>query len=230
MAKDTKTSAKSSGDSRLSARKDKASGADPVASSGDETAADKSAADEEAAGAAADKSAAAEAAAAEAAAAEAAAADKAAADKAAEAAAADKAAAEAAADKAAADKAAADKAAAEAAEIAEPPATAAAAAGPEPATLLRPELIDRSIAPSTPAPPPGVAPAGDARSLRRTRDGTAEFCLIYRLRSLLIRRQGVVGTMGEWTITDYPSLGSASHAYAQECSDLTGDGFIDIRG
>jgi hypothetical protein len=226
MAKDTKTSAKSSGDSRLSARKDKASGADPVASSGDETAADKSAADEEAAGAAADKSAAAEAAAAAAAAAEAAAAEAAAADKAAAAAAADKAAA----DKAAADKAAADKAAAEAAEIAEPPATAAAAAGPEPATLLRPELIDRSIAPSTPAPPPGVAPAGDARSLRRTRDGTAEFCLIYRLRSLLIRRQGVVGTMGEWTITDYPSLGSASHAYAQECSDLTGDGFIDIRG
>jgi hypothetical protein len=220
MAKDTKTSAKSSGDSRPSARTDKASGADPVASSGDEAAAD-----EEAASVAADKSAAA---AAEAAAADKAAADKAAADKAA----ADKAAADkAAADKATADKAAADKAAAAASDGATPPATeAAAATSAEPAALLGPERIDRSVAPSTPAPPPGVAPAGDARSLRRTRGGIEEFCLIYRLRSLLIRRQGVVGTLGEWTITDYPSLGSASHAYAQECSDLTGDGFIDIRG
>ena len=96
---------------------------------------------------------------------------------------------------------------------------------PEPIELLPPRAIDTSVAPLTPAPAPGRAPRGDARSLRRGE----EFCVIYRLKSHLIRRQGKVGTIGEWSITEYPNQASAAHAYAQECSELTDDGFVDIR-
>lgn len=96
--------------------------------------------------------------------------------------------------------------------------------------LLPPDGIDLSVSPESPAPAPGIAPAGDARSLRRASGGAEEFCLIYRHRSYLIRRQGKVGTVGEWSITEYPSIGAAAHAYAQECSELTGEGFSDLRG
>ena len=113
----------------------------------------------------------------------------------------------------------------------EPEPAPPAASGDEAAVdLLPPDANDRSVSPQSPAPAPGVAPAGDARSLRRHRDGVEEFCLIYRRDSFLIRRQGKVGTAGQWTVTEYPSIGSAAHAYAQECSELTGDGFADLRG
>lgn len=115
-------------------------------------------------------------------------------------------------------------------EPAAPSAAPRAAGDEQEVELLDPDAIDRSVSPASPAPAPGIAPAGDARSLRRQRDGVEEFCLIYRRDSFLIRRQGKVGTAGQWSVTEYPSIGAAAHAYAQECSELTGEGFADLRG
>jgi hypothetical protein len=96
---------------------------------------------------------------------------------------------------------------------------------PERWRMLPPQAIDTDVAPTTPAPAPGKAPRGDARSMRRD----DEFCMIYRHKSHLIRRQGKVGTAGEWTVTEYPNMGAAAHAYAQECSELSEEGFVDVR-
>ena len=94
--------------------------------------------------------------------------------------------------------------------------------------LLKPREI-QPWDPATPAAPPRRAPAGDSRSFRRFDDGAEEFVLIYRISTFLIRRAGRVGVMGTWTVTEYPHIGSAAHAYAQQCSDLTHAGFRDLR-
>ncbi len=83
--------------------------------------------------------------------------------------------------------------------------------------------------PDSETPPPGIAPPGDSRSLRREREGVEEFVLIYRNDANIIRRQGVVGKEGRWNCVQYPTLGAAAHAYAQECSELTGQGYRDLR-
>jgi hypothetical protein len=94
--------------------------------------------------------------------------------------------------------------------------------------LLKPREIERWD-PSTPAAPPTKAPPGDSRSFRRRGENGEEFVLIYRSASFLIRRAGRVGVMGTWTVTEYPNIGSAAHAYAQQCSDLVHAGFRDLR-
>jgi hypothetical protein len=103
---------------------------------------------------------------------------------------------------------------------------------PDPAAefevLLKPRDIERWD-PATPAPAPIKAPPGDSRSFRRRGENGEEFVLIYRSGSFLIRRAGRVGVMGAWTVTEYPNIGSAAHAYAQQCSDLVHAGFRDLR-
>lgn len=105
----------------------------------------------------------------------------------------------------------------------------AAPAGEEAAlaVLLPPDAIE-AWDPNSPAPPPGKTPPGDSRSLRRIRDGAEEFVLIYRSGSHLITRAGKVGTMGTWTVVEYPHIGSAANAYAHKCSALTYDGYRDL--
>jgi hypothetical protein len=78
------------------------------------------------------------------------------------------------------------------------------------------------------AAPPGLVPAGDSRSLRRTGD-TAEFALVYRIQTYVITRVGVVGTRGEWRVVEYPTSASASHSYAKQCSHFVSEGFSDYR-
>jgi hypothetical protein len=123
-------------------------------------------------------------------------------------------------------------AAREAVEEADVPAAAGAQGGVEAesefAELLPPHRIE-SGNPDAPAPPPGKAPPGDSRSFRRYRDDIAEFVLIYRNSSFLITRAGQVGRHGTWSIVEYPTLGTAAHAYAQECSRLTAEGYRDLR-
>ena len=84
--------------------------------------------------------------------------------------------------------------------------------------------------PETSADPPGIAPPGDSRSLRRIHGNVEEFVLIYRDEVNVITRQGVVGKEGKWKCVQYPTLGAAAHAYAQECSHLTGQGYADLSG
>ncbi len=109
------------------------------------------------------------------------------------------------------------------------PAPAPAPAGdsgePEFAEMPRHNQIDTARAPESPASPPGIAPPGDSRSLRRGND----FVLIYRDASYLITRAGTVGTEGRWEVVEYPSQGAAAHAYAMKCSELSGEGFRDLR-
>jgi hypothetical protein len=80
--------------------------------------------------------------------------------------------------------------------------------------------------PTDAAPPPGLVPPGDSRSLRR---GT-EFALIYRQGTFVISRFGVVGQRGQWRVVEYPTSSAASHSYAKECSRFVADGFSDYRG
>jgi hypothetical protein len=75
------------------------------------------------------------------------------------------------------------------------------------------------------APPPGLVPPGDSRSMRRGTD----FALIYRLGNAVISRFGIVGTRGQWRVVEYPTVASASHAYAKECSRFVSEGFSDYR-
>ena len=116
-----------------------------------------------------------------------------------------------------------------------PPAPAEQPSAPAPmvpasefAELLPPQLVGQSD-PQSPAPPPGKAPPGDSRSFRRIHDGVEEFVLIYRYESFLITRAGHVGMEGTWKVVEYPHIGSAAHAYAQQCSELTGAGYRDLR-
>jgi hypothetical protein len=82
--------------------------------------------------------------------------------------------------------------------------------------------------PADPAAPPGHVPSGDSRSLRRRADAH-EFALIYRVKTFVITRFGIVGTRGQWRVVEYPTSGAASHAYAKECSRFVSDGFSDYR-
>lgn len=94
--------------------------------------------------------------------------------------------------------------------------------------LLAPDEIVRGD-PDAPAPPPGRAPRGDCRSLRRSSDGVpALFALIYRHGTALISRKGPVGCAGEWTIVDYPTTWAAASAYAREAGWLIAAGYVDV--
>jgi hypothetical protein len=72
-------------------------------------------------------------------------------------------------------------------------------------------------------------PRGDSRSFRRQAGGVEDFILIYRFQTFVISRTGVVGKRGRWKVVEYPTMGAASHAYAQECSKLQSQGFVDFR-
>jgi hypothetical protein len=39
----------------------------------------------------------------------------------------------------------------------------------------------------------------------------------------------VIGTRGQWRVVEYPTVASASHAYAKECSRFVSEGFSDYR-
>ncbi|HTJ45214.1 MAG TPA: hypothetical protein VL463_24075 [Kofleriaceae bacterium] len=84
--------------------------------------------------------------------------------------------------------------------------------------------------PEMSAPPPGIVPRGDSRSFRRREGAVEDFVLIYRFQTFVISRSGVVGKRGRWKVVEYPTMGHASHAYAQECSRLTTQGYNDFRG
>ena len=107
------------------------------------------------------------------------------------------------------------------------PARIDAGAVEEPTRMPGPRDIP-SGSPDDPAPPPGRVPSGDSRSLRK-RSESYEFALIYRLSTFVITRFGVVGTRGQWRVVEYPTSGSASHAYAKECSRYMSEGFSDYR-
>jgi hypothetical protein len=79
--------------------------------------------------------------------------------------------------------------------------------------------------PEDAAPPPGMVPRGDSRSLRRGK----QFALIYRVATYVISRCGTVGTRGQWRVVEYPTSAAAGHAYAQECSRFVSEGFSDYR-
>jgi hypothetical protein len=112
----------------------------------------------------------------------------------------------------------------------------AAEAKPVPATadgdeeaveaLIDPEELPTD-APDSPAPPPGRAPAGDARSFRRDYPSPGEFAFVYRSGTYLIVRAGKVGRQGTWNRVEYPSIGAAAHAYADECSRWVEQGYRD---
>ncbi len=111
-----------------------------------------------------------------------------------------------------------------------PPAVTAPAASavPEAAQLPSADAIPPGAA-DDPAPPPGRAPAGDARSLRwRAPDGGDWFTLIYRDGAALIVREGRVGFRGEWTAVVYPRAATAARAYANRCARAIGHGFVDL--
>jgi hypothetical protein len=79
--------------------------------------------------------------------------------------------------------------------------------------------------PGDPAPPPGLVPPGDSRSLRRG----DEFVLIYCVGTCVITRSGRVGTRGQWRVVEYPTYAFASNSYAKECSRFVSEGFSDYR-
>ncbi len=83
-----------------------------------------------------------------------------------------------------------------------------------------------SGAPTDAAPPPGLVPRGDSRSLRRG----ALFALIYRAHCFVVTRHGKVGQQGHWSAVEYPTPAAASHAYARGCSHWVSEGFSDYRG
>ncbi len=88
---------------------------------------------------------------------------------------------------------------------------------PHPAELIATD-------PSSPEPPPGRPPAGDARSLR----ADDQFALIYRHGASIVSRRGKLGERGAWRVVDYPSAALAARAYAVECSRLLSLGFRDL--
>ncbi len=80
--------------------------------------------------------------------------------------------------------------------------------------------------PRQPAPPPGLVPRGDSRSLRR---GDL-YALVYRVHCFVITRHGHVGQLGHWSAVEYPTPAAASHAYARGASHWVSEGFSDYRG
>jgi hypothetical protein len=122
-----------------------------------------------------------------------------------------------------------------------PPASAAASDAPPPrppdasatveaaaVELLPPDALG-SGDPDDAAPPPGPAPSGDARSLRRRQaDGTEQFALVYRHATFLITRTGPVGRRGTWQVVEYPTIAAAATGYARACSGFNDDGYRDL--
>ncbi len=78
--------------------------------------------------------------------------------------------------------------------------------------------------PAEPAPPPGIVPPGDSRSMRTPE----QFALIYRHGASLVSRRGMIGQRGVWRVVDYPGPTQAATAYAAECSRLRAQGFVDV--
>ena len=77
---------------------------------------------------------------------------------------------------------------------------------------------------------PGARARRTSRPVTRARCAAGnEFALIYRVRTFVISRFGVVGTRGQWRVVEYPTSASASHAYAKECSRFVSEGFSDYR-
>ena len=105
------------------------------------------------------------------------------------------------------------------------PPKASASAVEDPTNMPGPKAIPGGE-PTDAAPPPGLVPPGDSRSLRRGN----EFALIYRQGTFVISRFGVVGQRGQWRVVEYPTSASASHSYAKECSRFVAEGFVDYRG
>lgn len=91
--------------------------------------------------------------------------------------------------------------------------------------LPSPRQLPRG-APTDAAPPPGLVPRGDSRSLRRGE----LFALVYRVHSFVITRHGKLGQLGHWSAIEYPTPSAASHAYARGCSHWVSEGFSDYRG
>jgi hypothetical protein len=91
--------------------------------------------------------------------------------------------------------------------------------------LPSPRQLPRGT-PTDEAPPPGLVPRGDSRSLRRGE----LFALVYRVHSFVITRHGKVGQLGHWSAIEYPTPSAASHAYARGCSHWVSEGFSDYRG
>src|SRR5262249_27355078 len=113
------------------------------------------------------------------------------------------------------------------------PAPVAPALAVEPGPIYEPLLRPKEIPvedPDAAAPPPGVVPRGDSRSFRRQAGSVEDFVLIYRFQTFVISRAGIVGKRGHWKVVEYPTMAHASHAYAQECSKLQAQGFVDFRG
>lgn len=98
-------------------------------------------------------------------------------------------------------------------------------AEPRVAELPSPRQLP-SGAPTDAAPPPGLVPRGDSRSLRRGE----LFALIYRVHCFVVTRHGKVGQQGHWSAVEYPTPAAASHAYARGCSHWVSEGFSDYRG
>lgn len=92
-------------------------------------------------------------------------------------------------------------------------------------TLPSPEAISEGN-PDDPAPAPGIAPRGDARSLRRA----SNFALVYRRSSAVITRFGAVGKRGQWRIVQYPTQSAAGNGYAKECARWLDEGYTDFQG
>ncbi len=124
------------------------------------------------------------------------------------------------------------------ASLAEPPAVAVAAVDiiaavaaissaeiPALTALPSPRQLPTG-APTDLAPPPGLVPRGDSRSLRRGE----LFALVYRVHSFVVTRHGHVGQLGHWSAVEYPTPAAASHAYARGCSHWVSEGFSDYRG
>jgi hypothetical protein len=112
------------------------------------------------------------------------------------------------------------------ASAAEPPAAAIAPAEIPALTALPSPRQLPTGAPTDPAPPPGLVPRGDSRSLRRGE----LFALVYRVHSFVVTRHGHAGQLGHWSAVEYPTPAAASHAYARGCSHWVSEGFSDYRG
>lgn len=83
--------------------------------------------------------------------------------------------------------------------------------------------------PDEDAEPPGRPPAGAARSLRgMDGEGAATFVAIYRDGVTVVIGAGRVGCRGRWQALHYPTIASASNAYARACAGYLADGYTDL--
>lgn len=105
-----------------------------------------------------------------------------------------------------------------------PPPAVAVAAVEDPTFMPGPRQVPAGN-PDDRAAPPGRVPPGDSRSLRRG----DQFALVYRRDNAVISRFGTLGTRGQWRVVEYPTIASASHSYAKECSRFVAEGFSDYR-